>query len=139
MIRWIQIGLHAALGVAAIGAGQAFVRDPSGAALGMSTDYLEGSPFSDFRTPGLFLATVIGATNLLSAIALWRGHPLSPLGSLATGLLLLVWVAIQTVIIGFRHWSQGIWWGTFTLVTVLGAQLVREGTSRRAKGRHWTR
>ena len=134
MIRGIQIGLHGALGVAAIGAGQAFVRDPSGGALGMSTDYLEGSPFPDFRIPGLFLAVVIGAANLFSAIALLRRHPAfafrepghwnapGGLGGRADGDF------------GFRHWSQGIWWGTFTLVTVLGAQLVREGTSRRARG-----
>jgi CDP-diglyceride synthetase len=122
--RWVLIALHTILGVAAVGAGQAFVRVPSGAALGMTTEWLDGSPFPDFRFPGLFLAVVIGGANSLTAVLLWRRHPGSPLASLGTGLLLVIWVAIQTAIIGFRHWSQGIWWVTFVLVTVLAARLV---------------
>jgi hypothetical protein len=35
--HWLLIVLHAVLGVAAVGAGQAFVREPSGTALGMTT------------------------------------------------------------------------------------------------------
>ena len=126
--RWVLIALHAVLGVAAVGAGQAFVRDPSGAALGMTTDWLNDSLFADFRVPGLFLAIVIGGANLLTAVLLWRRHPESPLASLGTGLLLVTWVAIQTAIIGFRHWSQGIWWMTFVTVTVLAARLVGQRT-----------
>lgn len=125
MLRWLLVVLHTVLGVAAVAAGQAFVRDPSGRALGMTEEWLEGSPFPDFRIPGLFLALVIGATNVASAAALLNRHPRAPWLSLATGALLMAWVAIQTAIIGFRHWSQGIWWVTFSLVTVLAAVLVR--------------
>jgi hypothetical protein len=128
MTRSILIALHAVLGVAAVVAGQAFVREPSGAALGMSADWLKRSPFRSFRIPGLFLMLVIGGTNLLSAAVLWRRDHRSELVSLATGLLLVVWVAIQTAIIGFRHWSQGIWWVTFSILTVLAARLVRRRT-----------
>ncbi len=56
---------------------------------------------------------------------LWRRDHRSELVSLATGLLLVVWVAIQTAVIGFRHWSQGIWWVTFSALTILAARLVR--------------
>jgi len=127
--RRLLIGLHAVLGVAAVGAGQAFVRDPSGDALGIPVDWLEGSPFPDFRFPGLFLALVIGSTNLVSAFALWRRHPLASLASPGTGLPLVAWVAIQRAIIGLRHWSQGVWCMTFTLVAAL-ARLVRRSTLR---------
>jgi hypothetical protein len=58
-----------------------------------------------------------------------RWHPRSPLASLATGLLLVTWVAIQTAIIGFRHWSQSIWWVTFVLITLLATRLVRQRTT----------
>jgi hypothetical protein len=44
--------------------------------------------------------------------------------------LLVAWVAIQTAIIGFRHWSQSIWWVTFVLITVLAARLVRTRARR---------
>jgi CDP-diglyceride synthetase len=125
MTRWVLIVLHAVLGVAAIGAGQAFVRDPSGSRLGMSTEWLRRSPFPDYRFPGFFLTLVIGGANLLSAVLLSRGHRRAPTVSLATGVLLMAWVAIQTAIIGVRHWSQGIWWVTFSLITLLAARLVR--------------
>ena len=126
MTRWLLIVLHAVLGVAAVGAGQGFVRDPSGTALGMTAEWLAGSPFPDFRVPGLFLTFVIGGANLLAAVLLWRRHLGSPLASLATGLLLVAWVATQTAIIGFRHWSQSIWWLTFVLITLLATRLVRQ-------------
>ncbi len=133
MLRWSLIALHAFLGVSAIAAGQAFVRDPSGGALGMTKDWLDGSPFPDFRIPGLFLAVVIGSANLVSAGALLKRHPLASRLSLATGLLLVAWVAIQTVILGARHWSQLIWWVMFPLVAALAALLVRN--ERREVGR----
>ena len=126
MTRWALSMLHGVLGLAAVGAGQAFVRDPSGTALGMPTQWLMRSPFRDFRIPGLLLTLVIGGTNLLSALLLWRPHQRSALISLATGWLLVVWVGVQTAIIGFRHWSQSIWWVTFSLVTVLAARLVQQ-------------
>jgi hypothetical protein len=134
-IRSIQIALHAFLGVSAVGAGLAFVLVPSGAALGMSVSSLANSPFRDYLIPGLFLAAVIGGANLLSAVVLWRRHTLAPRMSLATGLLLVVWVAIQTAIIGFQDWSQGIWWVTFTLVALLGGLLTRREAPRPAQRR----
>lgn len=122
-VRRALIALHATLGVAAVGAGLAFVRDPSGDALDIPVEWLAGSPFPDFRVPGLFLAVVIGGANLLSALALVVRHPLGTLLSLGTGVLLVAWIAVQTAIIGLRHWSQGFWWATFLLVAALAARL----------------
>jgi len=89
----------------------------------MSSDYLQGSPFPDFRVPGLFLGVVISGWNLASAAALARRSALGPPISLGTGVLLLVWMAIQTAILGPRHWTQLLWWGVFGLVTALAARL----------------
>jgi hypothetical protein len=125
MTRRLLMALHASLGVSAVAAGQEFARHPDGRGLGMSTDYLEGSPFPDYRVPGLFLALVIGTANLVSAAALARRHRFGPLLSLGAGVLLLAWMAIQTVILGPRHWTQLMWWGVFGLVTALATRLVR--------------
>lgn len=130
MSRAPAIVLQTLLGFAALGAGQAFVRDPSGETLGMTPDWIEGSPFRSFRVPGLFLALVIGSANLASAFMLWRRHPLAPFSSLAAGILLTTWIAVQTAIVGFRHWSQVLWWVTFNLVALLGAREVH----RRPRG-----
>lgn len=96
MIRAASILLHAVLGLAAVAAGQAFARRPDGSDLGMHTDWLEGSPFPDFRIPGLFPLLVIAPANLASAFLLVRRYRGGPLLSLATGLLLVAWLAIQT-------------------------------------------
>ncbi|MEZ4502693.1 MAG: hypothetical protein R3C39_08715 [Dehalococcoidia bacterium] len=125
MTRWVLVALHSMLGLSAVWAGQEFVRHPDGRGLGMSPDYLKGSPFPDFRVPGLFLGVVISGWNLASAAALARRSALGPPISVATGVLLLVWMAIQTAILGPRHWTQLLWWAVFGLVTALAAHLVR--------------
>jgi hypothetical protein len=125
IMRLLLIALHILLSVAATGAGQAFVRDPSGGTMGMSANWLQGSPFPDYRFPGIFLAVVIGGANAASALLLLKRHPFSPAASLSTGLLMVGWLAIQTAIIGIRHWSQGIWWLLFPFVAVLAGILAR--------------
>lgn len=128
-LRRLLIGLHAILGVLAIAAGQALARDPSGKPLRFDVNWLDGSPFKDYRVPGLFLTVVIGGANLVSATSLWRRDPLGPFVSLGTGVLLLVWMAIQTAIIGFRDWTQAMWVAVFSLVTLLALREVRRARS----------
>lgn len=69
LVRRLRIALHALLGVLAVGAGLALAGDPSGGSLSFEVAWLDGSPFDDHRVPGLFLAIVIGSTNLASAAA----------------------------------------------------------------------
>lgn len=69
--------------------------------------------------------------TLASTLLLWRRWSGAPRLSLATGVLLLTWVAIQTAIIGFRHRSQAIWWAVFTTVTVVAGMLTREARAAR--------
>jgi hypothetical protein len=132
VMRAFLIVLHLTLGIAAVGAGQAFVRKPDGTALGMTVERLNGSPFRDYRVPGLFLAIVIGGANLVSGLALWRRHEGAAAFSFATGVLLMAWITVQTAIIGFFHWSQAVWWATFGLLTLVAATLYRE-TNRKAR------
>lgn len=132
-MRWLLIALHGVLGLGALAAGQAFVRDPTGRTLSMQVDWLRGSPFPDYRFPGLFLAVVIGGANGLTTLLLLRRHRFGPMASFLTGLLLVVWVSIQTVIVGVRHWSQAIWWVMFPLVALLGGVQLRR--SRRIEPR----
>ena len=86
----------------------ALARDPSGKPLSFKQQWLDGSPFDDYRVPGLFLALVIGSTNLVSAAGLLQRRAWAPLVSLGTGVLLLAWIAIQTWIIGFNDWTQAM-------------------------------
>lgn len=125
MSRLAAITLHLILGVAAIWAGLSFMRDPTGRSVGVDPEWLAGSPFPDYRIPGAFLAIVIGGSNLVTTLLLWRRARPAPWASFATGTLLVAWIAIQSAIIGYRHWSQGLWWAVFASVTALGLLLVR--------------
>ena len=118
------VALHAGLAIAAVGAATALALDPSGDPLTFELEWLEGSPFDDYRVPGLFLAIVIGSANLASAAGLSLRRPWAPFASLGTGLLLLAWMTIETVIIGFNDWTQAMWVAVFLLVTALGAREV---------------
>jgi hypothetical protein len=120
-LRVLLIVLHLFIGLSAFGAAQALVLDPSGSAMTFDVEWLRGSPFPDYRFPGLFLAFVIGGTNLGSAFALAKNMPFGALLSLASGLLLVAWVSIQWLIIGFQHWTQLMWVVVFTATTILAA------------------
>jgi hypothetical protein len=129
--RITLILLHAVIGVSAVGAGQALALKPSGEALTFKTEWLEGSPFSDYRIPGLFLLFVIAPTNLLSALfQLKRWRAAAPF-SFGCGAILLVWSTVQWLSIGYRHWSQPVWYVLFAMTTALGAvQVLGPGRRR---------
>lgn len=121
LIRIPLLVLHGFLALTAIGAGQALARDPSGKALGFDVNWLAGSPLKSYRIPGVVLSIVIGGANVAGLIGQQRRSWWAPAGSLAKGGLLLIWLAIQTAIIGIRHWTQFLWLVLFTLVAALGA------------------
>ena len=118
--------LHLVIGLAAIGAGQALAIKPSGASLTFDVEWLQGSPFSDYRIPGLFMLLVIGPVNLISALAQWRRKQWAPEVSAPSGVILLAWIAIQTAIIGSRPWSQAMWWAVFAATTALAVKQLKD-------------
>lgn len=125
MNRTVLIALHGFLATTAFAAGRALAIRPDGSALGFDQAWLESSPFPDYRVPGLFLAIVLGGTNAASTLCLTARRPFAAELSFGTGLLLLVWLGIQTAIIGVRHPSQAIWPVMFGLVTFLAWREVR--------------
>ncbi len=131
-VRWGLVLSHAFLAIGAVAAGQALIRRPDGTLLGFSRQWLAGSPLRDYRVPGWFLMGVIGPANLAGALLLARRSPTGSRVSVATGLLLITWLGIQTAIIGIRHWSQGIWWVMFPAIALGAAvlsKLERDGAT----------
>ena len=73
---------------------------------GIPTEWLAGSPFTDYVIPSLFLLVLVGGTFLAAAVAVFaRGRPARPL-ALAAGALVLAWIAVQVAIIGYVSWMQ---------------------------------
>ena len=143
LLRIALIGLHALTGIGAVAAGQALMSDPTGAALAFKVAWLSGSPFPDYRFPGLFLAVVIGGTQLASALTLATRRRVAPVLSLASNLLLVTWLVIQWAIIGYQGTTQLIWVVLFPTMAVLAAINARDdallktllATANRALGR----
>jgi peptidoglycan/LPS O-acetylase OafA/YrhL len=82
--------------------GLALLLDPSGAAIGIPLEWLEGSPLMDYFIPGFALFTALGVVPLIVAHRLWQGRPRSSLAALSVGIALLVWLRVQIAVVGYQ-------------------------------------
>lgn len=96
---WLGIATQLFVGAMAIPVGLMMVLDPSGSPLGIPHEWVADSAFGSFLVPGLFLLLVNGVGQLAAAILALVRHPLAPwlMGALGVGLLL--WIAVQVLII----------------------------------------
>jgi hypothetical protein len=133
-MRSILIVLHLLVGVSAVGAGLALATEPSGETLTFETEWLDGSPFDDYLIPGLFLAVVNGGLNLASAYGLATKKWWGSFVSLSAGVVLVAWIVIQWLIIGYQHWSQPMWGVVFATMLLLA--LPRASRAVRTIARH---
>jgi hypothetical protein len=105
--------LAAALGLLSLNAlygGGALTLDPSGGRLRLPRDLLAGSPFPDYRVPGLVLllgfgvappAVVAGLLLGVRRPAL-LGHGWPWLGAVAIGVAQVIWLGVQVAVIGYQ-------------------------------------
>jgi hypothetical protein len=89
-------------GLSGLGGGLGLVMDPTGATIGLPLESLKGSPFPDFLVPGLVLLTLLGVGPLLVALGLLRGRTWAWPASLGVGAMLLVWLAVQILVVGYQ-------------------------------------
>jgi len=84
---------------------------------GVPTEWLDGTPFDDYLVPGLILGGVVGASQVVAAIALWRRAPRAKLVSQLTSTILIVWIVTQLAMIGYVSALQPIVlaWALITL------------------------
>lgn len=110
--RALLVAAQAFIGVGALFGAYGLLADAEG--LGMEEEWLDGSPFPDYRIPGLFLLTVIGGGMLASAVLALVDSRYARLAALALGTVLALWLIIETVVIGLQAWEQ------FVLLAVCG-------------------
>ncbi len=94
---------------------------------GWPLSWLDGSPFSSFFIPGLFLFVVIGGGLGAATIAWLARSRVAPLLSLGMGGMLMAWIVIQVAIIGSVSVLQPIIFVAGVILTALaGVALRRE-------------
>ena len=110
----ILIVLEAVLAFLGFFSGGSFLLDPSGESHDMDTTILEGTPVGDFTLVGLFFVTFFGILPVLAiyglwtlarwrwtdAINRWTGQNWAWTATAATGVTLIVWIAVEVVLIG---------------------------------------
>ena len=105
--RKVYIGLgslQAFIGLGAMGGGFMLVIDPSGSALGVPLNLLEGSPFSDFLIPGIFLLAVNGVGSMIGAGFSFTRRQYAQEIAMVLGAILVAWIVIQVIIIRSFSW-----------------------------------
>ena len=112
---WLLSFFLVFLGLGGLYGGIAMLTDPTGGSLQMA-DVLPLLPVSNFVLPGLFLLFVMGLMPFFLIYALltrpnwpWAdalshltGHHWAWLGTLTVGIVLIVWLSIQGLLIGFK-------------------------------------
>lgn len=69
-------------------------------------EWLEGSPFHSYFLPGLFLFVVVGGVCLISALMLFFNARKALAVTRIAGAVLLGWILIQLLIIGYVSFLQ---------------------------------
>ena len=77
-------------------------RPPDGSLLRADSSALAGSPFSDWRVPGVLLAGLVGGGFLLAGWWQWRGRRHARELSMAAGAGLVFFEAAELAWIGFQ-------------------------------------
>jgi hypothetical protein len=81
---------------------------------GVKRAWLEGSPFSDYTVPALLLLA-LGCGMIATALRAARDRPLAAFASRIMGALLIVFISVETAVIGHHGGSQTV------LLAVCGA------------------
>ena len=66
--------------------------------LGMSDDWLAGTPFASWLVPGVALLLIVAVPMLGAALLEVRRHRLAPTASVLAGVLQVGWIAVQLLV-----------------------------------------
>lgn len=101
------------------------VKDPSGSALGTPLSLLEGSPFTDFLIPGIFLLVVNGIGSMFGAGLSFTKKRYAQEIAIVLGTILVAWIVIQVVIIRSFSWLHIFYFFLGVVELVIGLYIMR--------------
>jgi hypothetical protein len=101
-------------------------------ARGVPTEWLAGTPFSDYTVPSVILLVVVGGSFLVGTIAVLGHARIARASAFAAGAIVLVWIAVQVALIGYVSWMQPATAIGGLLILLLAWALPKAAGSRRA-------
>lgn len=108
--------------VTAIGAAGGAIYGLSGAP-DLPREWLDGSPFRDYRVPSLVLGFGVGGTSAASTVIAWRGCENAGSAAMIAGSVLTGWIIVQVRIIGPRSFLQPLMGAVGISMVTLGTRL----------------
>jgi hypothetical protein len=102
--RALVVAVCAVVGAGAVYGGLALLIDAEG--LGAKQQWLDGSPFPDYRVPGLVLLVLVGGGMLVTAVAALVHSRRTRALALVMAIVLLVWGVVETATIGWQGGPQ---------------------------------
>lgn len=124
-LRIIGIVILAVVGLNAIVAGVLFMADPSGAAMGLTDEYLKHAPFRTYLIPGLVLLLTQGVSAMVIIAYVLRRNTRSGLLVMVQGVLLCGWIVIQMIMVRDMNVLQVSMLLTGLLLVILGRMMHR--------------
>lgn len=118
----VYLLIAAFLGVGAVAGGTALLADPSGETIGLSTEWLEGSPFGDYLLPGAVLFVLFGIGSFVVCASILRRRRWSGVEALGLGVALLTWLGVQIAIIDRLSWLHALYAGIGLALVVLATR-----------------
>lgn len=101
------------------------VIDPSGSALGVPLSLLEGSPFTNFLVPGIFLLVVNGIGSMIGAGLSFTKKRYAQDIAIVLGTILVAWIVIQVVIIRSFSWLHILYFILGVVELIIGMYIRR--------------
>ncbi len=100
--RLILAAIELLVAIPAVPSGVALVRD----GMGLDTAWIDHTLLPDYTIPGVLLMVVIGGGMALAAAAVLTRPRLARPAALGAGLVLLAWLAIETLMLGWHGGPQ---------------------------------
>lgn len=104
--RVVLIVLLVLISLNAVAAGYSFIRTPDGTGLGIPQDWLDGTPFANYRVPGAILFG-LGLLHGYAAFTEFKRRPRAWFWAGMSAGGILIWIAVQAMLMGStRHPMQ---------------------------------